>query len=558
MNKRQTTQNQQRDKLIDHWDRTIQLLPGYDPVATARKEHYFDYKAAQRVVDFFATYLQFVEGKEVVGQPFILEPWCQALVGNLFGWKVTETELRRYREGMLGVGRGNIKTTLGAGIVLYVLFCDGEARAQIYSMAADRPQAGLAFDIAKLMIGKSPSLASRCKPYRSSIVLESSASFYKAISAEAFRQHGYKPHVVLSDETHAQPNRDLYDVMLTGMVTRSQPFMLHLTTSDFDREASICNEIWDMACEVRDGRRDDPLFLPAIYEADKGAAYDDEKQWAKANPNLGKSVRIEILRGFAERAKHDLAWRSTFKRLHMNLRTEVAIEIIPMEDWDACAFPVDEDELVGRTCYAGLDLSCRDDLTAWVLLFEPDQDGEPWAILPRLFCPRTPAIERQATNRWPYLKWEAEGHLFISDGDVIDYDAVEQQIIKDCERFGMREAAVDPNSALHLQQRVMGLSGVELVNYPQGFRGMTEPIKELLCMLKGRQIAHGGNPVLRWMAQGCTAKQNEAGHIMFIKPTRNSKQHKIDGMVALVMALGMAMNSDDRGSDYVKQGLGAM
>ena len=152
----------QRDKLVAHWDETIQLLPGYDPVATARKEHYFDYDAAQKVVDFFANCLKFVEG-EVAGQPFILEPWSQAIVGNLFGWKVKGAEVRRYREGLVLVGRKNNKTTLGAGIMLYTLCCDGEPRAQCYSMAAEKEQASFAFDIAKLMVEADPSLDSRCR-----------------------------------------------------------------------------------------------------------------------------------------------------------------------------------------------------------------------------------------------------------------------------------------------------------------------------------------------------------------------------------------------------------
>ena len=539
-----------RDDLMAYWDEVIQLAPSYDPVATARKGDYFDYDAAQAVVGFFADVLHFVEGS-VAHQKFDLEPWCQCIVGNLFGWKVKATGLRRYREGMVLVGRKNIKTTLGAGISLYTLFCDNEARAQIYSMAADREQAALCFNIAALMIKEESSLASRAKIYRSSIVVEETASFFKAISAEAYTKHGMGPHCVISDELHAQPNRDLYDVMKTGMLARAQPFMLHLTTSDFEREGSICNELCDHADAVRKGEFDDPQFLPILYMADKGDSYADPKAWAKANPNMGFSVKAIDLAPMAERAKHNLAWRSTFERLHMNIRTEQAKQIIPMEDWEACSTAFDLKSLIGRVCWAGLDLASRQDITAWVLLFESAGD-EPWVIVPRFFCPRSVATERQSVNRWPYLDWEDQGYLTVTEGDVTDYEVVEQQVIDDCAMFGIEQCAGDPWNLSYLQTRVLARADIEIISYGQGMAFMSEPTKELLAMLAARTIAHDGNPVLTWMDRGCAAKEDTSGNIKFSK---KDSSVKIDGLVALVMALGLAMNDgagiEDDASDWI-------
>ncbi len=550
---------EQKDNLLEtvdfrtdreRWDEIIQLAPGYDPVETARKGDYFDYQAARDVVDFFHECLHFVEG-EVAHQPFILEPWHQCIVGNLFGWKVKATGKRRFREGMVLVGRKNIKTTLGAGIMLYTLFCDGEARAQCYSMAAEKEQAKLCFDIAALMVKASPSLYSRCKVYQKSIAVYESASFFKAISAESYSKHGYGAHIVVSDELHAQPNRDLYDVMKTGMLARAQPIMLHLTTSDFEKEASICNEMVDYADEVRKGTLTDPQFLPILYMADKGDAYDDPKTWAKANPNMGLSVRAEDLKALAERARHNLAWRGTFLRLHCNVRTEQSTQVIPMEDWDACAVEFDPEELIGRVCWGGLDLASRQDICAWVLLFEPDDDDDPWCILPRFFCPRSVATQRQTVDRWPYLDWEDQGFLTVTDGDVIDYAIVEQQVIDDCQKFGVQEAAGDPWNLAYLQNRVLERADIEIINYGQGMQFMSEPTKELLSMLAGRTIAHAGNPVLAWMARGCAGKEDSEGRIKFSK--KDSKV-KIDGLVAVVMALGLAMNGGDYRSIYENQG----
>ena len=534
----------------ERWDEIIQLAPGYDPVETARKGDYFDYQAAQDVVDFFAECLQFVEG-EVAGQPFILEPWNQCIVGNLFGWKVKKTGKRRFREGMVLIGRKNIKTTLGAGITLYTLFCDGEARAQCYSMAAEREQAALCFNIAVLMVRADATLASRARIYRTSIAIQETASFFKAISAEAYTKHGMGPHIVVSDELHAQPNRDLYDVMKTGMLARAQPIMLHLTTSDFEREGSICNELVDLADEVRKGTRTDPQFLPILYMADKGDSFDDPKAWAKANPNMGLSVKEEDLKPMAERARHNLAWRGTFMRLHMNIRTEQATQVIPMEHWDACATEFDPEDMIGRVCWGGLDLASRQDIAAWVLLFEPDDEDDPWCVLPRFFCPRSVATERQTVNRWPYLDFEEAGFLTVTDGDVIDYAVVEQQVIDDCQKFGVQECAGDPWNLAYLQNRVLERADIEIINYGQGMSFMSEPTKELLSMLAGHQIAHAGNPVLSWMARGCAGKEDSEGRIKFSK--KDSKV-KIDGLVALVMALGLAMNSGDFHSIYEHQG----
>ncbi|KKL20610.1 hypothetical protein LCGC14_2453730, partial [marine sediment metagenome] len=348
-------------------DKIIRLIPGYDPVSTAG-ECTFDEKAAQHVIDFFTECLTHVKG-DMKGQPFILQPWEQAIVANLFGWKQPDGA-RRYREAFIFIPRKNGKTTLTAGIVLYTLFCDGEPGAEIYSAAKDREQAALLYEQAKGMVLQEPELSSRSTLYATykSIVIASEGSSYKAISAEASTKYGYNTHLAIIDELHAQHNRELVDVLMTSTGARRQPLIIHITTSDYERE-SICNEKHLQASKVRDGITKDPSFLPVIYEATIDDDWADPKVWAKANPNLDVSLPTKYLERECQHAKEVPAYENTFKRLHLNIRTEQATRWISMESWDACDEKIDLADLVGRDCYAGLDLASKIDVASFVLLF---------------------------------------------------------------------------------------------------------------------------------------------------------------------------------------------
>ncbi len=352
----------------------IREIPGYDPYATAG-DCTFDNKAAHQAIQFIES-LNHIKGAKG-GTKIELEPWQKAIVANLFGWKRPDGT-RRYREVFVFVPRKNGKSLMAAALVLCVLFTDAEPGAEIYSAAADRDQAALVFDVAKSMVLGDDELSGLCKVYQKAITREELGSSYKAISRDANTKHGYNAHCVIIDELHAQPNRDLVDVLMTSTGARRQPMVVHITTAGFDRN-SICYLKYDQARRVRDAKPgdtdNDPSFLPVIYEAPAESDWTDEKTWFAANPNLDVSVSLDYLRRECQHAKDSPAYQNTFKRLHLNIWTEQDVRWLDMSKWDLCGLtPIEAAELEGRECYAGLDLASTNDVAALVLLF-PVEDA---------------------------------------------------------------------------------------------------------------------------------------------------------------------------------------
>ncbi len=513
----------------------IRLVPGYDPYAAAG-DCRFDEEAALHVIGFFHDCLVHVKG-EKAGEPFILEPWQQAIVANLFGWKRPDGT-RRYREAFVFVARKNGKSSMAAGLALYMLFCDGEPGAEIYSAAAERDQAALVFDVAKRMVLAEPVLSTACRVYQKAITIESMGSSYKAISADANTKHGYNTHCAVIDELHAQRTRELVDVLMTSTGARRQPLIVHLTTSDFERE-SICNEKHDYACKVRDGIIEDSSFLPVIYEASIDDEWDDPEVWRKANPNLGVSVSEEYIAHECQRAQETPTFENTFKRLHLNIKTEQDVRWIRMADWDGCATPVDAGALKRRQCWGGLDLATISDLAAFVLVF-PNDDGR-YDVLPFFWCPRDNAHQRERRDRVPYLTWARQGLIELTPGNSIDYRHIRRRVNELGEKYRIVDIGYDPYNASHLATELGEEDGFELVQFRQGYLSMNEPTKELERLVINGQINHGGHAVLRWMAGNVTVKMDPAGNI---KPDKQRSSEKIDGVVALIMAIGRAMFSD--------------
>ena len=510
-------------------------IPGYDPWRDAG-DCVFDLDRAQRSIDFFHELITHTKG-HLAGQPFHLEPWEQAVVGNLFGWRQPDG-YRRYREAFLFLPRKNGKSSLAAGIGIQVLTCDHEPGAEMYSCAADRDQARLVFAIAKRMVEQEELLAERCQVFTNAITLEEEGSSYQAVSSDASTKHGYNVHCAIIDELHAHKSRDLVDAMITGTASRKQPLILHVTTSDFDRP-SICNEKHDYASKVRDGVIADPSFLPVIYEAQRDDDWTSPEVWAKANPNFGVSVPEEYLERECRRAQESPVYENTFKRLHLNIRTEQAIRWLQMDHWDYCATVPNQALLEGKQCFAGLDLSSTTDLSALVLAF-PDEDGG-FDVLPFFWVPGEGARQRERNDRVPYETWGAQGHLELTQGNVIDYDLIRRRINELSQRFHIREIAVDRWNSTQLQTQLDG-DGLEVVQYGQGFASMTDPTKALHKLVKGGKIRHGGHPVLRWNASNVVVDMDASENV---RPNKAKSSERIDGIVALIMAIGRSLSATE-------------
>lgn len=506
-------------------------LTGYDPYETAG-DCWFDEGAAQGVVDFFEDELVLIEGK-CAGRSFHLADWQQKIVRNLFGWKRPDGT-RRYRESFIFVPRKNGKTPFAAGIINYVAFCDGEPGAQIYSAAGEREQAALVFRHAAGMVHRNSELNSQSRVYRTykSIEYGGGSTVYKALSADSDTKHGLNAHLVINDELHVQPNRDLVDTLETATASRTQPLTLHITTAGFDR-STICYEKYDYAKKVRDGIIDNPYFLPVIYEADTEDDWTMEDTWAKANPNLGVSVEIDYIRQACKEAQQIPAKENTFKRLHLNIWTEQDVRWISSDKWDELAGKVDTDV----ACFAGLDMSTTTDLTAFVLAF---QHEESFHIKPFFFAPRENAIHREKKDGVPYLTWARENHIELTSGDVVDYDHVRKRINDIGKQYNIRGIAADRWNSTQLITQLAG-DGFEVVPFGQGFASMSAPSKKLEELILKGAITHDNNPVMNWCMSNVSIKEDVAENI---KPIKAKKTERIDGVVAMVMALGLSIQAE--------------
>jgi phage terminase large subunit-like protein len=497
----------------------------------------FDKATADRACRFFDTYLRHVKGRWA-GKPMDLAPWQRdRIIRPLFG-ELRANGTRQYRQSLICIPRKNGKSTLSAGIALYLLFGDREPGAEIYSAAADRDQAAIVFDAARAMVESSPALSKRCKVYRRAICVPATNSVYRVLSADAPTKHGLNAHGVIFDELHAQPKRDLWDVLTTSTGARSQPLVVAITTAGYDKH-SICYEVYDYAKKVEQGVIDDPAFLPVLYEADAGADFSDPEQWAKANPNLNVSVNTDYFEAEAAKARELPSYENTFRQLHLNQWTEQATRWLPMERWNAVTDPVEPKALEGRACYAGLDLSTTTDLSALVLLFPDDKGG--YDVLPFFWVPMEGARRRERRDRVPYLTWIAQNHIEATPGNVIDYDVIRARINQLRERFNIIEIAADRWNATQIITQLVG-DGFNVVPFGQGFASMTAPTKECEKLVVSGKLRHGGNPVLKWMASNVSVELDPAGNI---KPSKRTSTDRIDGMVATIMALGRAMVGGD-------------
>lgn len=482
------------------------------------------------VCDWVESFCSHVKG-DLAGRPLVLDEWQRQWVREVFGPQ-TRDGRRKVRTALLGVPRKAGKSTLSAALALYGLFADGEQGAEVYAVAGDRDQARNVFDAARQMVQANPTMSQHAKVCRNWIEVPASNSLFRVLSADGRRQHGLNPHLVVFDELHVQPTPELWEAMTSGMGARSQPLTIAITTAGHDRQ-SICFELFDYGRRVESGQVDDPAWHFQWFGADESDDWTDRAVWAHAHPGLGRSVREEFLENEFRQAVAQPSRQNTFRRLYLNQWTSADVRWIDLGLWDENAgLTVDEAELVGRECFGGLDLASTSDFAALVWLFP---DGDRYDLLCRFWLPRA-AVERRSRMRPQLEAWERDGWLTVTDGDVIDYDAIHHQIDVDAQRFSVREIAHDPWNATQLVQQLAD-GGLTVWPIRQSITGLTAPSKELERLLGERLLRHGGNPVLRWMADNVVATSDSSGNI---KPDRKKSTEKIDGIVALVDALAAA------------------
>ncbi|NBW09717.1 MAG: terminase large subunit [Caulobacteraceae bacterium] len=482
--------------------------------------------AAERVRTFFERILTHSKGA-LAGQPLRLSDWqYRDIIYPLFGTLLPDGR-RRYRTAYIEVPRKNGKSTLAAGIALYLLLADDEPGAEIVSAAADREQAAIVFEAAAAMVRASPALSRVCTVLRKEIVTNTGGR-YRAISADAHTKHGYNCSGIIFDELHAQPNRELWDVLTTSTGARAQPLTVGITTAGHDRE-SLCYELHTHARAILDGAAHDDAFLPVIYAAPEGADWRLEETWRAANPGYGISVSTEYMRQACADAQLSAARELAFRRLHLNQWTDTVTRWLSLESWDACRSP--RPDLSRRPCYAALDLSSTTDLSAFVLAFALD-DGSIW-IEPHCWAPRGVLKDRERRNKMRYDNWAASGHLYVTDGDVIEYEEVYARIKQLAQQYRIIDVAIDRWNTAQLAQQLQS-DGLSVVAFGQGYASMSPAAKDFETLILAKKIRHDGHPVLRWCLGNCTIESDAAGNI---KPSKSKSTEKIDALIASVMAV---------------------
>lgn len=530
----------------------IRKLKKYKPTKFKLKSSVYDKSAADYAVAFIEN-LCHTKGTWA-GKPFELIDWQEQIIRDLFG-TLKPNGYRQFNTAYIEIPKKQGKSELAAAVALLLTCGDGEERAEVYGCAADRQQAAIVFDVAADMVRMCPALSKRVKILASQkrLIYTPTNSFYQVLSAEAYSKHGFNIHGVVFDELHTQPNRKLFDVMTKGSGdARMQPLYFLITTAGTDTH-SICYETHQKAKDIIEGRKIDPTFYPVIYGADESDDWTDPKVWKKANPSLDITVGIDKVKAACESAKQNPGEENAFRQLRLNQWVKQAVRWMPMEKWDNCAFAVDEDELEGRVCYGGLDLSSTTDITAFVLVFPPIDEEDKYIILPYFWIPEDNLTLRVNRDHVPYDVWERQGYLQTTEGNVVHYGFIEKFIERLGERFNIREIAFDRWGAVQMVQNLESM-GFTVVPFGQGFKDMSPPTKELMKLVLEQKIAHGGHPVLRWNMDNIYIRTDPAGNI---KADKEKSTEKIDGAVATIMALDRAIRcgNDHGASVYDERGI---
>ncbi len=510
---------------------------------------WFDVGLADHFVEFVENLLRHSKGRWA-GQPVRLEPWQRRSLRRLFGWRKPDGS-RRYRRSAWWIPRKNGKSFIASCVALYLTVGDKENGAEVYSAASEKEQAKIVFAEAKNMVEASDPLTAMTESFKDSIFMPTSRSRYSAVSAKPGSKHGLNVHGVILDELHAFKDRELYDVLTSASGARLQPMEFAISTVGSDI-GSFAYEVWDYSVKVRDGVLEDPEFLPVIYAADEGDDWRHPSTWAKANPNLGVSITKKFLEGELKKCEGMPGRVAAFKQLYLNLWTQDVAAWLDLDAWIECALPgiKNLERYRGRKCFGGLDLSKTTDLSAFALVF-PNDDGTVDSLI-WLWCPADSAQKRAKKDRVQYPLWIQQGHITATPGNVVDYRHIRKEIQAISAMVDLQEIAYDRVFASELVQRLQDDDGITMVEFRQGFLSLAAPTAELERLITARQITHDGNPCMNWMVSNVVVKMDEAGNI---KPNKAKSRERIDGVVALIMALGRSSVRVGTSSVYETRGL---
>jgi phage terminase large subunit-like protein len=505
----------------------------------------WDAAASEKAISFFGL-LHHYKGRDDL---IVLDPWQCFIVGSAWGWKRDDGR-RRFRFVYCEVASKNGKSTMAGGAGLLLAFFDGEPGAEVYSAATKRDQAAISWNAAVQMVKRSPSLGSRISVSVGSLFNVESASFFKPLGRDSDSDQGINPNGAIIDELHVHHDRDLLDNIEKAITVRRQPMIWKVTTAGEKRTGVWAEERADAVAVLENRATDDSLFA-IVYTLDEGDDPFDEAVWPKANPGLGVSVQLDTLRERAAKAQRSPGAMTAYLRYNMNIPTAAGSKAISIDEWDRNGLEPSIPD--GATVYAGLDLASVKDLTALVVVWrDPARD---YHVECRFWCPEDGIAERSRLDGVPYADWARDGWLTATSGNVTDYGVVREEIRDLAARWAIDELGADRWNATSLATDLTQ-DGANIVFVPQTMLGLGPAWREIEKLVLEGRLRHGGHPVLRWMAGNVEVETDSVGNQ---KPSKGRSSERIDGIVALDMALGRAMvHLDDAPSKYEERGILAL
>lgn len=504
----------------------------------------FSVAKGERVVNFFPKFLRHSKG-DFAGKPFELLDWQRdEVIMPLFGWLRTNGT-RRYRRSYIEIPKKNGKSTMAAGIGLYMLVGDNEQGAEVYSAATDRAQAAIVHNEAILMVEASPDLAAAVEINRtnSNLVFGQTNSYYRAVSSKPAGKEGLNGNCCICDELHVWQGRHLWDALKYMGRARSQPLIFAITTAGDDL-VSVCYEQHEYAEKVLEGTIVDDRFFaylrackPEDVEGDK---LFDRRQWRKANPSMGITIPEDEFAADAEEAARTPTALASFKRYSFNIWSTSENPWLNVEHWKAGREEYSPEDLRGQRCKAGFDLAKILDLTSLVLLFPHPTEPEAWRQLAWFWMPE--ATARLRNDLAPYLTWAAQGWVKLTPGDVVDYETVVADVGRIAREYFIEELAFDPWNAEATTQTLEKDHGIRRYEFPQTITNFAEPTKEYERLVRLGKLKHNGHPILQWQAGHVRVKTDPNGNIRPVKQ-KHGDHRTIDGIVAGIMALDRQMKA---------------
>jgi phage terminase large subunit-like protein len=473
------------------------------------------------------------------GKRFRFAAWQKFVIGSAWGWVEKTTTYRRFRYVFMAVPRGNGKSSLAATLGLYMLALDGEGGAEVYAAAVTRDQARIVFNLAQHMARNDATFRGKYGINVASHVItqEATASVFRPLSRDAQALDGLNVLLAILDELAAHKTREVHDVLVTATGKRTQPMILSITTAGVN-QSGVGYEQWKYALRVLNNETQDERFFGIVYTIDDLDDWQDPASWAKANPNWGLSVNPDTVANLAHRASQIASQQAAFKQKHLNVWTNAAVAWMNMLQWHACADPtMTEEDFRGEDCVLGLDLAAKIDLAAAIKLFARLIDGVThYYCFARFYLPEAAILDGRNAS---YATWEADGWITGTPGEVIDFDVIEQDIINDASLHRILDVAYDPWQALKLAAD-LGAIDIPVIEYRPTVANFSPAMKEIDALVRQGRFHHNGNAVLSWNVTCVEIVEDFKGNI-FPRKDRDDPQKKIDGLVALLMAMGRRM-----------------